>query len=208
MNLSTPKTGSSSSCQCATTLEVGAKGNTAGSEYNSQTVANDARQFPRVRWSFLGPGSQAKWYGTYTHKPRRIMGSNCTENDGKFLRMRSSNISCFQCIRERRITKQRKGQEVNIHFHGCHENIELLLRTVISANQLSVYGVIADSCNLLPKDFRALGKPAAPDHLERMENPTDLSIAENFTNLVQEYEQNSNNCQKTRNYPNSVLMRV
>ena len=32
---------------------------------------------------------------------------------------------------------------------------------VISANQLSVYGAIADLCNELPEDLWAPGKPAA-----------------------------------------------
>ena len=33
-----------------------------------------------------------------------------------------------------------------IHFFGDDENIELLLRTVISVNQLSIYGAVADMC--------------------------------------------------------------
>ena len=51
-----------------------------------------------------------------------------------------------------------------------------------------------DLCNEVPRDLRALVKPAAPDHLEKMEIPTDLSITRNSTNaqqrtnLVQEYE--------------------
>ena len=38
---------------------------------------------------------------------------------------------------------------------------DMLLRTVISVNQLSVYGAIADSCNEVPKDLGAPGEPAA-----------------------------------------------
>ena len=34
----------------------------------------------------------------------------------------------------------------SIHFNGSEENIELLLRTIISANQLSVYGAVAGIC--------------------------------------------------------------
>ena len=87
-----------------------------------------------------------------------------------------------------------EGGKQSIHFNDSDENIELLLRTVISANQLSVYGSIADLCAEVPKDPWAPGKPAAPDHLEKMEIPTNLSISENSTNaqqrrnLVQEYE--------------------
>ena len=88
-----------------------------------------------------------------------------------------------------------KGEgKKSVHFNCSHENIELLLRTVISANQLSIYRPIADLCDEVPNGIGAPGKPAAPDHLEKLEILTDLSIAENSTNaqqrrnLVQEYE--------------------
>ena len=47
----------------------GERRNTERCEYNSQTVANYARRFPRGRWSFLGLGSEKKWYGTHSDKP-------------------------------------------------------------------------------------------------------------------------------------------
>ena len=56
---------------------------------------------------------------------------------------------------------------------------------MISANQLSIYGAIADLCNEVPKDLRAPGKLAAPDHLEKVEITSNLSIAENSTNAQQ-----------------------
>ena len=90
--------------------------------------------------------------------------------------------------------RSKGGRKKSIHFNGGNENIELLLRTVISANQLSIYGAIADLCDEVPKGIRAPGKPAAPDRLAKIEIPTDLSIAENSTNAqqrrnpVQEYE--------------------
>ena len=69
--------------------------------------------------------------------------------------------------------------------------VVMLLRTVISASQLSIYGAKADLCD---EGESWKGKPAAPDHVEKMEIPTDLSIAENSINAqqrrhpVQEYE--------------------
>ena len=37
---------------------------------NSKTINKEyARRFPRGHWSFLGPRSEKKWYGTYDHKP-------------------------------------------------------------------------------------------------------------------------------------------
>ena len=45
------------------------EGNKERCEYDSQTVANSARKFPRGHWSFLGPGSEDERCGTYTDKP-------------------------------------------------------------------------------------------------------------------------------------------
>ena len=44
---------------------------------------------------------------------RRILESNFGENAAELLRIRSSHISCLQCLGERRIKKQRKWKEVN-----------------------------------------------------------------------------------------------
>ena len=66
VNLSSSKTGPSS-CPCTMTLHC--KKTETKKGVNSQTVADYARRFPRGHWSFLGPGSEAKWYGTHTNKP-------------------------------------------------------------------------------------------------------------------------------------------
>ena len=80
--------------------------------------------------------------------------------------------------RERGELRSKGGSKKSFHFNGSDENIELLLRTVISANQLSVYGAVANLCTEISEGFRASAKPEAPDHMEKMEIPTDLSNAE------------------------------
>ena len=37
--------------------------------YNSETVSEYAKIFPKRHWSFLGPQSEEKCYGTHTYKP-------------------------------------------------------------------------------------------------------------------------------------------
>ena len=83
---------------------------------------------------------------------------------------------------ERGEIRSKGGGKKSIHFNGGHENIELLLRTVVSANQLSIHGAIADLCNESSKDIRAPVKRAAPDHLETMEIPTGSSAVETQDN--------------------------
>ena len=45
------------------------KGNKELCIANSLNVAEYARRFAPGHWSFLGPGSETKWYGTHTYKP-------------------------------------------------------------------------------------------------------------------------------------------
>ena len=46
-----------------------------------------------------------------------------------------------------------KGMKT-IHSNGTDETFELILRTVISVNQLSVYGAAADLCGELARDSK------------------------------------------------------
>ena len=50
-------------------IDLTRRGNQEKCMMNFVTVANYARRLPRGRWSFLGPGSEKKWYGTYSDKP-------------------------------------------------------------------------------------------------------------------------------------------
>ena len=53
-----------------------------------------------------------------------------------------------------------KGKGVkSIHFNGGDDTIELTLRTIISVNQLSVYGAVADLCGELARYSRGTGNP-------------------------------------------------
>ena len=46
-----------------------AKGNDELCVNNSKTSKECAERLPRGRWSFLGLGSEKKWYGTHDGKP-------------------------------------------------------------------------------------------------------------------------------------------
>ena len=157
-------------------IEWKTRGNKEQCEYNS-----------RGHWSFLGPGSEEKWYETYTDKP-----------DGSWDRMAEEMMANFSDLShpifrassafERGESRSEGGSKKSIHFNGSHENIELLLLTVISANQLSIYG--ADLCNELSEDLRASEKPEAIDHLVAELRPIETWC----TNT----SENSRNCQKNQ----------
>ena len=79
--------------------------------------------------------------------------------------------------------------------NGRTENIELLLQMVISVNQLSLQGAVADMIAELPVGRRAPGKPVASGQLDKQEILTQPPLEEMQAkkerqgNLLQAYEQ-------------------
>ena len=94
-------------------------------------------------------------------------------------------IFCASSALQRGELKSKGGGKKSINFNGSDENIWLLLRAVISANQVSVYGIVPDLCNELSECFRCLVKPETPDFSSFPETQTS---AQQQRNLAQEYE--------------------
>ena len=66
-----------------------------------------------------------------------------------------------------------KGKKF-LHYVGSEETIELVLRAIISVNQLSIHGAVADSCKELSEASEVAGKLAANEDSESQEIPTEL----------------------------------
>ena len=66
-----------------------------------------------------------------------------------------------------------KGQ-LSIHFCGDDNTAEVVLRTIIPVNQLSIYGAVADMCDELAWRISA-GKLVAQNNSETMVMPAELS---------------------------------
>ena len=87
------------------------------------------------------------------------------------------------------------GGKTTRNFNGSTENIELLVQMVISVNQLSLFGAVADMIADLPAGQRAPRKPVASGQLDKQEILTPPPLAElqaneeRQGNLLQEYEE-------------------
>ena len=176
------------------------------SETNSVTGVNYARRFPLGRWSFLGPGSEKKWCGTYSDK----QDGKCDKTaERMMLNFAESGRPIFRAtsVLERGEKRSKAKGKKSIHFNGREETIELILRTILSVNLLSNYGAVADWCKELSKDSEVAGKLAANEDLESMEIPTGLPTADPHTiaellTCREIMDRNSNSFLKTRNCPN------
>ena len=156
----------------------GGQGNTERCEYHSQTVAEYARKCPRGHRSFLGLGSEKKWYGTYTDKP---VGSWDRMAEDMMLNFSDSGHPMF------RASSAFESGELRSKGHGktlvlfstvamktssCFSALQFLQISSVSTEQQQIYATN------YPKIF-GLRKPATLYHLETTEIPTGPSIAEN-----------------------------
>ena len=100
-----------------------AKGNDETRENNSKIIEPYARGFPCGHWSFPGPGSEKKWYGTYDHKPD---GSWDRTAEKMLQNFAESGHQIFRCTSalERGELRSKGGGKTSIHFNGSTQNVE------------------------------------------------------------------------------------
>ena len=108
-----------------------------------------------TRWSSLGPGSEKKWCSTLECKPQ---GEWERVAEKMLLTFAESKHPVFRSTSplSRRVLKSKGGGKLSIHFCADGDTIETVFRTIISVNQLSIYGAVADVSdeysNMLWKD--------------------------------------------------------
>ena len=95
--------------------------------------------------SFLGPGSEKKWYLFREDSPQgewdkiaEKMMLTFAESGHPVLRA-TSPVS-------RGVLKSKGVGKMSIHFCADGDTIETVFRTIISVNQFSLYGAVAEMC--------------------------------------------------------------
>ena len=113
---------------------------------NSLIGAANARKFAQRQWSFLGPGSEKKWYGTHTCKPN---GEWDRVIELMMIRFGESEHPVFRATSplSRGTLKSKGGGNLSLHFCADEGTIETVFCTIYSVNQLSTYGAVSDLCD-------------------------------------------------------------
>ena len=112
---------------------------------NATLVSSFAKRFPAGRWSFLGLGSEKKWYSSYIDRPR---GEWDRVAELMMIKFGESGHPVFRATSPLswRTLKSKGGGKLSIHFCADGDTIETVFRTLISVNQLSIDGAISDLC--------------------------------------------------------------
>ena len=109
---------------------------------NAEKVKNYEMKFLARTWDISGSWVEQKWYGSSSHVQKGDWDSAANKMVQRF-KETGHLVFISTSALNRGNLKQRKGK-CAIHFNGDSLNTELLLQTVHSVSQLSVYGAAAN----------------------------------------------------------------
>ena len=124
---------------------------------NAESVKVFARGFGIGQWSFIGPGSEKKWYssenspqGAWDHIAEQML-----------LEFAESGHPTFRATTplSRGILKSKGRGKLSIHFAADQDTIDTIYRIILSVNQLSVYGAVAAICEEFEGHQDGRGEP-------------------------------------------------
>ena len=115
---------------------MGSKDNEKECKSNAQLVSLFAKRFAAGQWSFLGPGSEKKWYSISEDSPQ---GEWDKIAEKMMLTFAESGCPIFRATSplSRGVLKSKGGGKLSTHFCADGRTIETVFRTIISVNQLS-----------------------------------------------------------------------
>ena len=112
---------------------------------NAKLVSLYAKRFGKGRWSFIGPGSEKKWYSLKDDSPQGIWDKIAEK---MLLEFAESGCPIFRATTplSRGRHKSKGHGKLSIHHCADLETIETIFRIIVSTNQLSLYGAIEEMC--------------------------------------------------------------
>ena len=110
-----------------------------------QVVSLYARKFGTGQWSFIGPGSGKKWCSMKEDSPQGIWDNSAEKMLGEFAESGCPIVRATTPLSRGKLKNEGHGK-LSIHFCADLETIETIFRFIGSANQLSLYGAVAEMC--------------------------------------------------------------
>ena len=139
-------------------ISCGSRDNEKECESNARLVSLYAKRFGTGQWSFLGPGSEKKWYSISADSPQ---GEWDRIAEKMMLEFGESRHPVFRATSplSRGQLKSKGGGKLSIHYCADLDTIKTVFRTIISVNQLSLYGAVAEMCEEYETFHDRTGQP-------------------------------------------------
>ena len=124
---------------------------------NANYVKTFAGRFGIGQWSFIGPGSEKKWYSS-ENSPQGAW-DNIAEQ--MLLEFAESGHPIFRATTplSRGQLKSKGRGKLSIHFTADQDTVDTIYRIILSVNQLSVYGAVAAICEEFEDHQDRTGEP-------------------------------------------------
>ena len=132
-----------------------------------------AKRFSARHWSFLGPGSEKKWYSTCIDRPR---GEWDRVAELMMIKFGESGHPVFRATSplSQGTPKSRESGKLKMHFCADGDTIETVFRTIISVNQLSIYGAVPHLCEEYGTCQTSTGRPVLARQSDPLFEPARL----------------------------------
>ena len=111
---------------------------------NVKVVSIYAKKFGKGQWSFIGPGSEKKWYSMEENSPQGIVDHIAEKMLVEFAESGCPIFRATTPLSRCKLKKSKGHGKLSIHFAADQETIETTFRLIVSANQLSLYGAVAN----------------------------------------------------------------
>ena len=123
---------------------------------NAEFVKTFAK-FGIGQWSFIGPGSEKKWYPS-ENSPQGAWDHVAEEMLLKFAESGHPIFRSTTPLSRGKLKSKGKGK-VSIHFSADQDTVDTIYRIILSANQLSIYGAVAAICDECEGHQDSTGQP-------------------------------------------------
>ena len=124
---------------------------------NANIVKTFAGRFGIRQWSFVGPGSEKKWYPS-ENSPQGAWDHIAEEMLLEFAESGHPIFSATTPLSRGQLKSKGRGK-LSIHFAADQDTIDTIYRIILSVNQLSVYGAVAAVCEEFESHQDRTGEP-------------------------------------------------
>ena len=140
-------------------ISCGRRGNKEECLANARVVKVLAKKFGIGQWSFIGPGSEKKWYSGEENSPQGAWDQSYRGRNAVGIRTKRTSYFRATTPLFRGFLKSKGHGKLSIHFTADYPTIETIFRIIISANQLSIHGAVANICEEFEAHQDRSGEP-------------------------------------------------
>ena len=124
---------------------------------NAESVKIFARRFGIGQLSFIGPGSEKKWYSS-ENSPQGAWDNIAEQMLLEFAESGHPTFRATTPLSMGQLKSKGRGK-LSIHFAADGDTIDTIYRIILSVNQLSIYGAVAAVCEEVESHQDGSGEP-------------------------------------------------